>query len=254
MKENRTIECLGGESMVSYLYGEMDVASQTNFDSHLSDCIDCTDAFAAIANSRFSVYEWQKIEFAPLETPQILIPYEPAKIPPAANWLDIFRTVFSPRGQWATAGVFAVMLLAAVFAYLIVERGPGTTDIAVADVPERETFRTDRPEPVSVQQSVPSIGHDVQATYGGDPAGLTAGEKGSSDIADKPNGVYRNTASDAIQSRNSRNGVVRSQPAPARSELINIRAQSAPRLHDFDDVADDGLRLADLFDDTEASD
>jgi hypothetical protein len=254
MTDERTIECLGGENMVSYLYGEMDVACQTMFDLHLSDCTDCTDRFAAIANSRFSVYEWQKIEFAPLETPRFVIPYEPAKLSAAANWRDIFRTVFSPKGQWATAGVFAVVLVAAVFAIVIFDRGPGGTDIGMANVSVSEALTTEGPVTASLLQSPQSGESDERAAENVDTFGMAAVDEGRSGHAEKPKGVYQNTVNDSIQTRSPDTGVGRSQPAPVRNQTINIRAQSAPRLHEFDDVADDGLRLADLFDDTEASD
>src|SRR5207245_11780758 len=45
----------------------------------LEDCTVCTDDFAAISNARFSVFEWQKEEFAHLPTPEIVIPYAAKK-------------------------------------------------------------------------------------------------------------------------------------------------------------------------------
>jgi hypothetical protein len=58
------------------MYDEIVGAERLAFEAHLSGCEICTDDFAGISNARFAVYEWQKEEFAHLQTPHILVPYE----------------------------------------------------------------------------------------------------------------------------------------------------------------------------------
>jgi hypothetical protein len=58
------------------MYDEIVGAELVAFESHLSGCEICTDDFAGISNARFSVYEWQKEEFAHLPTPNFVVPYE----------------------------------------------------------------------------------------------------------------------------------------------------------------------------------
>lgn len=69
-------ECGFIDEIVTYIYDEMPRAERSKFENHLAQCSVCTDEFAAVSDARFSVFEWQKEEFAPLPTPEINIPYE----------------------------------------------------------------------------------------------------------------------------------------------------------------------------------
>ena len=75
---NKT-NCGFANEIVSYIYVEIGAAERTKFETHLANCAVCTDEFAAVSNARFSVFEWQKEEFANLATPEIVIPYAPKK-------------------------------------------------------------------------------------------------------------------------------------------------------------------------------
>src|SRR5881275_1304390 len=75
MLKNGKNECPLNHEIVSYIYGELGGGIELEFETNLADCIACTDEFAAVSNARFSVYEWQKEEFAHLPTPAIVIPY-----------------------------------------------------------------------------------------------------------------------------------------------------------------------------------
>src|SRR5882724_6942846 len=66
--------------IVSYLYNETGREQRSKFEEHLVDCGACTDEFAAISNARFSVFEWQREEFANMPTPEIVIPYTVRKV------------------------------------------------------------------------------------------------------------------------------------------------------------------------------
>ena len=79
MKDKKnSSNCEFAESIVTYMYGELPIGEQEDFEAHLKDCQLCIDEFAVISEARFSVYQWQRSEFAPLETPEIRIPIKVA--------------------------------------------------------------------------------------------------------------------------------------------------------------------------------
>src|SRR5438046_1022119 len=73
MKEVNVSKCKLNGEMVSYMYGELSTNEGLAFERHLVDCSECTDEFAAISSSRYEVYDWKKLEFDPLETPNFEI-------------------------------------------------------------------------------------------------------------------------------------------------------------------------------------
>jgi len=71
---------LTGE-IVSYIYGELEGKAEFEFETHLADCTACTDEFAAVSESRYSVFEWKKEVFDPLPTPSFDVPYVHGPVP-----------------------------------------------------------------------------------------------------------------------------------------------------------------------------
>ena len=116
--------------MVSYIYDEIATSERRKFESHLVDCSACTDEFAAVSNARFSVFEWQKEEFAHLPTPEIIIPYKAAATEEAAiGFLSGLRGLFSGFGMPAT--VAAALLVCVGLGFMAVTfLGRGEQDIA----------------------------------------------------------------------------------------------------------------------------
>ncbi|HMT08419.1 MAG TPA: hypothetical protein PKA82_10475 [Pyrinomonadaceae bacterium] len=114
MKSVNDNTCGFENELLSYLYEDGSADSREKFEFHLADCGICTDEFAAISLARFSVYEWHKEEFVPMETPQILIPYEEPRV---SIWNGI-REAFSfnwANASLAAAGLLVVATLGAVF-------------------------------------------------------------------------------------------------------------------------------------------
>src|SRR5437773_5599682 len=104
---NHDQSCEFFTEIVSYLYNETGDAERRKFESHLSHCGVCTDEFAAISNARFSIFEWQREEFAKLPTPEFHISY--AAVKPAAmadveykGFFSGLRKAFS-LGSWESA-------------------------------------------------------------------------------------------------------------------------------------------------------
>ncbi len=118
---NNNLTCGSEGELVAYLYAEATPAERERFESHLLACTACTDDFAEMSEARFSVFEWQKKEFAPMATPSIVIPYEKAR---AAGWS--FGSLIS--FNWPTFAM-ASALLVAVAAIGFWSLGRGSNDV-----------------------------------------------------------------------------------------------------------------------------
>ena len=79
-KDTHSSMCECTSEMIAYLYDEASVTERDQFETHLLECLECSDEFAELSNSRFSVFEWQKLEFLPLATPRFTVPFEKAVI------------------------------------------------------------------------------------------------------------------------------------------------------------------------------
>src|SRR5205823_10518511 len=99
----------------SYLYNETSAAERRRFESHLSNCDMCTDEFAAISNARFSIFEWQREEFANLPTPEFHIPYAVTRARAIQEKPKGFLSVFDKALSFGRLGwaipVFGAVLL-----------------------------------------------------------------------------------------------------------------------------------------------
>src|SRR4051812_32541432 len=99
MLEQNIKACEFSSEIVGYMYDELTPAKRDSFESHFADCTACIDEFAGVSHSRYSVYEWRKIEFAPLETPIFDIPYKEREREPVSARPGWFETL---------AGIFAI--------------------------------------------------------------------------------------------------------------------------------------------------
>src|SRR5262245_20088549 len=108
--------CLFGEELVSYMYDELPAAKRYAFESHLLNCSSCTNEFAELSVSRLAVYEWNRDDFLPLETPRFAIPY--ATPEPACSWIDAIRRFLTPVRLSFAGGGLALMVIAAGLFYV----------------------------------------------------------------------------------------------------------------------------------------
>ncbi len=185
---------------------------------HLVDCTTCTDEFAAVADSRFFVYEWHKEEFIPMATPQFSIPYaaDEARVGILSAVAELFT--FS-RPAFAMAGI-AVVLVVGLIALTFMR----TDDQQIAanvevPTPSRETSTQAvlPPQPAVTRTAV----EPVTAEFS--PAKATA----------RPRTAGRST---------------RKTPANTQRDVQLQQARTAPVLTNDIDIEDDSLRLSDLFD------
>lgn len=243
MKEEKyNSECEFASGAVSYMYGEMAAGEQFAFESHLAGCQTCIDEFAAIAEARFSVYEWQKSEFAPLRTPAIRVPgtVRPsgAEVSPFARILAIFS--FRPA---LTAAAIVVVLSFGVLTTWFVDQPDSVA--RVDDALE---------EPGPVRAPLPVVGAPALAARQSEPVG----EQNDSIIQSPPLKERR-----VAKPANRRSGEqLRLPPRPENARMVQPRrrpapsltaqARNLPRLNGFSDDEDVSLRLAELFDDIDS--
>lgn len=220
MNNDRHIEnCDLDIEMMAYIYGELAEAEKAPIDSHLATCGSCTDAFAEMSMSRFSVYEWKREEFDPVATPNFVIPYEP--VVESAGWFLGLRGLFA---GWPSAVAFASIAVVFIGTGLFALNYLGGND-QVAFVTAVETKR--EAPGINLVQPVESL-----------PTG-------------KP--VSPITATLKNKAREPR--VVEAKAVVKKTDKINdgstravvIPENKKPRLSNLDDDDDDTLRLADLF-------
>ena len=224
--------CLFGEEFVAYIYDELPSAARETFESHLLDCSGCTADLADISLSRLEVYEWNRDEFVPLETPQFVIPYEPKTVTaPKLSWIDSLRGFLASPVRLATAGgAFAVIAFAFTFGVVFFS-GP---ENQVASVQEQNTETA----PVSEVKENQVAGQTVKtSTF--DQIKIPATKR-----------QFKSVNNDS-RVRPVQINVKRTSPRP---KFQTANTQSAPRLGNFVDTEDKSLRLADLVADIDTRD
>jgi len=231
------ITCEFEAEIVSYLYDELAAANRTRFETHLLDCTPCTDEFAELSFSRFSVFEWQKEEFAPLETPAITIPY-PAKQLEAlesTGFLAGFRGLLAFNWQTGIAVVGILTVFIGIGFAVMNYSGTGNQNIAVVEVKKEE---------INITSS--TIAPNVPATVA---------ETEENDLVDVPAKNVRGVQAVKMAAKIKGPKAVRAQTfnTPRLADGVAQRIpvllrRNAPALT-ADTVDDDrSLRLADLFD------
>ena len=228
--------CKFSADIVPYMYGELPVAESSVFESHLVGCSECTDEFAAISNARYEVYEWKKLEFEPLVTPQFVIPYG-ASEETVNTWVDKLRAAFSK--SWAVPSLAFAMLaivsiFAAAFIYLGNDRGVTIAggDNSNPSPVTLDEIETPRPVPVTVNRD--AVTEDPHMTPAVRPVKAAVHSRAESRRAVRPTKL--------------------TQQRRVEIKSTSAQNQNAPRLNDFSEDEDTSLRLAELFEDIETSD
>src|SRR5688572_5977894 len=126
MKNAKYNECEFSVDLLPYMYGELATNRISVFESHIAECGCCTDEFAELAAARFEVYEWKQIEFQPLATPVIAIPYGSG---PAISWLGRIREVFTSGWAVPAAAFAGLVIVAASAALFMVPETPDTVSV-----------------------------------------------------------------------------------------------------------------------------
>ena len=227
MNDVKNSGCKLSADIVAYMYGELSSAEGSAFESHLLECVDCTDEFAAVSNARYEVYDWRKTEFEPLATPVFTIPYGE----PAVSLFDKVRSAFRP--SWVVPGVafagIAIVSAVASFFYFSGDTGSSVAQVntnlrsVAAPAAEKEEPRIIAKD--DVKRPAPEQAKPVRAVSG--------------------NSVRKRAP------RADKNVAVR---RPVEVRVTSTPNQSAPTLNEFADDEDTSLRLAQLFEDIDTRD
>jgi hypothetical protein len=221
--------CFSGEDLLTYLYRETGSDMIREIEHHFEACSECVDAFAELSFSRYSVYEWQQLEFAPLETPKFIIPTTRAP-GTLVSYFNGLKGIFALGPRFAVAAA-ALALMTTFGIYLAVTPGPelATAEINSDPVPE---VRSTVP-PVTLES--PDVNETV--TKLAEPQVI----REDSSLDGRTRSQHRPQASRPKRQLNSLTATATPTPAP-------------PRLNDFQELSDDGLRLADLVADLDTRD
>lgn len=244
MKEKiETTRCEMSGGIVSYMYQEMTTADRLAFEEHLLSCSACIDEFAEIADARLSVYEWRKVEFEAMPTPEILIPYKRAA---RVSWFGKLRAASSFAPVWGTVGLSsaaaAVVLAVGLVGYQLQNSGDVAANIGNAESAEFP----------KAESTVAANGHaDVEMLEE-----LITSKTHEAEVAAAPV-VELKEPGRVDNSQPVRTGR-RTVPVTKRTQAerdIEPRRQPVqlPTFTEFAEQEDETLRLAELFDDIETS-
>ena len=213
------------------MYGEIDGVEREGFETHLAECVTCTDDFAAISNARFSVFEWRKEEFDRLATPNIVIPElskSAVNTTADSGWFAGLATLLAfARTPIVAAAALLVCLglgFIALSYFRITEELIATnTEVTVPALSNAEENKKQFDD--STSEVIPPDSVDPIV-----PIKTSASKK-------------RAPSHEPIRTNEIRRAV---SNTPKR--LSSPQRASKPVLNDFNDETDKSLRLADLFD------
>ena len=224
--------CEFSDAIVPYLYGEASVSESDRFESHVADCPACTDEFAELSFSRYSVFEWKKDEFVPMPTPQIVIPY--ARPVGSAGFFEGLREMFA--FNWASAvGVAAAFTVIAGLGFVAVDYF-GNSERQLAGIDDaNKNVPVMRPASSPVAQ-LPEPKVEIVTT-----APKSEPQRGV--VAVKASTVNRRPKQLTMSNKNA--------PRLVNTEAVKLPQQQdrrTPSLTAGPDDDDRSLRLTDLFD------
>ncbi len=268
-KNKYTPPCLFSEQVISYLYEEIGAQETNDFEAHLKSCTICLEELSGFDIVRSSISEWRKEEFSFLETPAFNFLPDPTeentltRVSAPQNWWDAFKNrIFLPAPVWATSA-FAALIVCVGLAFIIfnyskydevaeISNRDNTIAVSHSVNTKNESDKNSFSDPnqsgkpsekfITVQQSKQEI---VTASHNVPPPGNFV-MKIKNDLNTTTN---RNSSRDSnktipINRKSATNKKAKQQSLP--------KSRNIPFLADIEDVEDDSLRLADLFDDTGA--
>lgn len=230
MNRNNSIgsACVSGDGMISYLYDEMATKQRVRFESHLQECSVCTDEFAELSLSRLEVYEWNRDEFAAIPTPVIAIPHETIEHVP---W---FKSWFGPILSAPKLAAFGT-LASVVLAFVLVGSDLSDNSEAVSEV---KTI--DAPYLIEENSAPSSLAEVRQLAETRSPKSLDT----KHDTQSEPKQALKPVAS--VRKVNPHEPIKATRPGGEAKNMPKAAPPDAPRLTNFEDEADNTLRLADL--------
>lgn len=210
--------CIPPADFADYLYGEVAFENAAILESHLLECDSCTDEFADLSLARLGVYEWNRDEFAHIETPLFIVPTE---VEP--SFIESVRAFFASHVKSLVPATIAAVLLT-MFGLFVwsADRVDNTLDGGSLVVVEQkdaaapnQSARASVPDQVKIESTITPV--SVKTAVVKKPKRLPTLVKQKS-----------------------------SSPVERNFKKQIQRPILSPRLNDFDDVDDNTLRLSDL--------
>lgn len=228
-REEHNEICMQGGDMLAYLYDEMSAGQRDSFELHLADCISCIDGFAELSQSRYSVYEWKKLEFDPLQTPEIPIPFKEAAVP----FFDKVKAVFSRFGWSSAIPAFGSLLIVGFIGFVWLGGVRDQDNLLAENAPTPSIT-----PPPQTKQPVSDTGIEPMLKVTPVLPSTTAKKQVDEKIV-------------PVKASN-RNPVQRTSPSKTQNASQTTRT-GVPTLADHDEDEDDTLRLSDLFEEIDTS-
>jgi hypothetical protein len=227
----KDVNCKYSNGIVPYMYGESATSVATEFETHLLECQACTDEFAALSAARYEVYDWKKLEFDPLASPAIRIPFgEVAEV----SWIGKLRAAFSTGWAMPVGALAGLAFLVVVLAVLAVSRQGGEILVQNAgNTPANGQSKGKMPDPAPT--AIPTSKEQS----------VEAGEPGPN--APRPTVVRDITPRRSVRTQQTVG------PRATSPRTTTAQTPTPPRLNEFAEEKDDSLRLAQLFEDIDTS-
>jgi hypothetical protein len=266
-KSKNNMPCSFSKQVISYFYNETEASELKDFEAHLETCETCLDELSGFNAVRSSISEWRKIEFSGLETPIfnfLPVPTEKTTDYPVSSgqnwWMDFKERFFPASSIWA-ASVFAALILCVGLSFIIFNHSNKPevaglnkmeNSIAVSNAAEIKRESNDNfPGSNSLEQSSnefvqePVLNNKGAAAVN-DSAPETFVTKVANELnANKKRNSPRETKKTTSTGRKSNSTINTGKPPLSKTGKM-------PFLTDIEEVEDESLRLADLFDEVDA--
>lgn len=240
-KHQADFSCDFAETLVAVLYGEASPGEQQAFERHIVDCRSCRAESAAFGMVRSSLGEWRETVFANLETPEIVLPAPPKVVHrqiEKSGWLAALRDFLQPSGNiWqSSAGVYAAITicaaLLAVFGYNFVNQSNNNSVVV---------------SPVAVNTPLPSPGAASVKDLDNEVAVVPPQERKENRNNIAPTPPSKRLPAQRPASEAERKPASKQRTVPRKSKTED---DALP----LDEMDDDSIRLADLFDEISSTD
>jgi hypothetical protein len=229
-----------GETLMSYIYGELAGSAAVHVEDHLLECADCRMEFADISEGHLSVFEWNKLEFEPLATPAINIEYAKKRGP-----FTRFAEAFAAAGKWRIAVPAFASLVITISGFAMFSGVFSNDTEMVKDQPKTTASPVAKPQPARVVNER-AAGPEVAAAEIFPHPEENIPDAHPVTISTRPEPKHPQTRHVAPPKYNNTFNNVQMPSS------ITV-ADGPVRLSDLEELEDESPRLSDLFDEADAS-
>lgn len=251
-------DCAFAEPLISYFYGEIGVAEKAEYEAHLKNCAACESELAAFGFARTAIQEWKIKEFDVLPTPAFEIPLNTAQTLSTADnsvsWIENFKRFFSFRPALAMSALAILIAFAGVALFFVgfkeITQIAGKTDKnnpAVTEVSPTVSKAIEQPKRIDDKIKI-GIEEKFAAPSVVQTRNLPV------PVSDKKISAPLQPAL-KVPADKLKNNSLHGSPLPDIKAVNNPNVKSPPNrksklpsLTEAEDVEDNSVRLADLFD------